>query len=490
MRIQAIDSIPDGLDAVILFAFKDGELPQAAATWADANAPWLSRLLAECPGDSGKACLLHAPEGAAIPRVVLAGLGKADKFDLHALRGAAGAAMSLCRERGFDLVGLPLEAVTGLGGDPEKTLGEALYAARMGLYAYETFKSEKSENAGRPETLAVIGSEAGLERAIAFAEASAAGAALTRDLVNTPANVATPRYLAGKAAEVAARHGFKADILGPDRIRELGMGAMWAVAQGSAEPPRLAVVDTKPGSDEKPVVLVGKGVTFDTGGISIKPSAGMEAMKSDMAGAAAVIGALEALGRMGASRRVVGVMPLVENMPGQSATRPGDVIRAMSGKTVEIVNTDAEGRLILCDAMHYGAGLEPAVMVDIATLTGACVVALGDKVAAYFTEDENLADILEGMGETRGERYWRMPLWDMYFEALKSDTADMKNVGSRMGGAVHAALFLKQFAPEDTPWAHLDIAGPAFMESGGASVKGATGFGVRALLDIALHLDK
>lgn len=489
MRIEYDTTGNGALDAVILFAFKDGELTGSAKAWADEHAPWISRLAGECPGDPGKACLLHAPEGAGIPRAVLAGLGKHDKFEIDNLREAAAAAAALCRERKLARVGLLHAALDGLGENQARVLEETAFAARVGLYSYETFKSEKSERSGFPETLAVLAGEEPKNEffeALRVAEAGAAGVALARDLVNTPANVATPRYLAGKAVEVAALHGFKTDVLGSERIRELGMGALMAVARGSAEPPRLVIIDAKPGAKEKPLVLIGKGVTFDTGGISLKPSSGMEAMKGDMAGAAAVIGAIEAIGRLKLSRRVVALIPLVENMPGHGATRPGDVVRTMSGKTVEIVNTDAEGRLILCDALSYSARFSPAAVVDIATLTGACVVALGKKVAGYFTENEELAAIVERSSIARGERFWRMPLWDSYFEALKSEVADMKNVGERMGGAIHAALFLKQYAPGATPWVHLDIAGPGFSDSGSALVtKGGTGFGVRTLLELA-----
>jgi leucyl aminopeptidase len=488
MRIE-YSNTDRGLEAVVLFAFEDGKLPEAAKSWAANRAEWLPRRAVECPCVPGKACLLHGPERAEIPRVVLAGLGKRDKFDLFTLRESAAAALALCRERRMRHVGLPLAALEGLGENEADVPGEIAAAAMLGLYAFDAFKSEKSDKAGLPETLALItGGEPGaaIEAAVRAGEAGAAGVALARDLINTPPNVATPRRLAASARETALRHGFKADVLDEERIRELGMRALLSVARGSGEPPRLAVVDTAPGADERPLVFVGKGVTFDTGGISLKPSAGMEAMKGDMAGAAAVIGALEALGRLGVDRRVAAVIPLVENMPGRDATRPGDVIRTMSGKTVEIVNTDAEGRLILCDALTYAARLSPAAVVDIATLTGACVVALGKKVGGFFTEDEKLAEIIERSGPARGDRFWRLPLWDSYFEALKSEIADMKNVGDRMGGAVHAALFLKQFAPESAPWAHLDIAGPGYTDSGSALVpKGGAGFGVRTLLDVA-----
>ena len=489
MKIEFTKIANADLDAALVFTNKDGELPESASNWCGKHVPWLSRLASECSGKPGNACLLHGPEDAAIPRVVAAGLGKPEKFEMNNLRESTAAAVALCRERGLKRIGVAVVSLAGLEKNHALLIGEVAAAASLGLYNFETYKSEKSEHAGQPETFGFItGDEGGsaFEEALRVAEAGAAGTMLARDLVNTPANIATPRRLAESAREVGIRHGFKVDILDADRIRELGMGAIMSVAKGSAEPPRLAVLDTSPRSEENPMLLIGKGVTFDTGGISLKPSSGMEAMKGDMAGAAAVIGAMEAIGRLELNRRVVAVIPLVENMPGRDATRPGDVIRTLSGKTVEIVNTDAEGRLILCDALTYAKRFSPATVIDIATLTGACVVALGKKVAAYFTEYEDLAAAIERSGPERGERFWRMPLWDSYFEALKSEVADMKNVGDRMGGAIHAALFLKQFAPESTPWVHLDIAGPGFMDSGSAlTPKGGSGFGVRTLLDMA-----
>jgi leucyl aminopeptidase len=308
---------------------------------------------------------------------------------------------------------------------------------------------------------------------------------LARDLVNTPANVATPSFLAETAETLGREHGFKVRVIEADEAEGMGMGCFAAVFQGSPEPAKLIVIDAAPkGAErERPLVFVGKGVTFDTGGISIKPSAKMDEMKGDMAGAAAVLGFFEALGRLGAPRRVVGILPCTENMPGGAATRPGDVVTSYAGKTVEIVNTDAEGRLLLCDALTFAAEFDPLAVVDLATLTGACLVALGTDVAAVFSANDLLAESIAELGARVGDLYWRMPLWDRYFESLKSDVADMKNVGPREGGAVNAALFLKQFAPASAPWAHLDIAGPAFATTATAlTAKGGTGFGVRTLL--------
>jgi leucyl aminopeptidase len=482
------------LDALILHCFDAPEeaerLGSAASRWIENNAPWFaaSGALSEFGAESASLWLVPGPSVAAPPRVLLAGLGKPEKFDADALRLATAAASSFCRKRGYSRVGIALPALPRAGSDPEAIVEELSAAANLGLYAYEDLKSEKTGNAGLPETLVLVDQEAApeLERAAELGEAGAAGTALARDLVNTPPNLATPRYLAQAALDLARRHGFKAEALEPERISELGMGAFMSVARGSAEPPRLAVVDTAPESGERPLLLIGKGVTFDTGGISIKPSQGMEAMKGDMAGAAAVIGALEALGRAGAESRVVALLPLAENMPGSKAARPGDVVRAYSGKTIEIISTDAEGRMLLCDALAYSETFSPAAVVDIATLTGACVVALGADVGALFCEDRALADALAEASEAAGERLWPMPMWDFYFKALTSEAADMKNAGDRKGGAIHAALFLKQFVPADAPWAHLDIAGPGFSDSGNAfRPKGGSGFGVRTLFRFA-----
>jgi leucyl aminopeptidase len=298
----------------------------------------------------------------------------------------------------------------------------------------------------------------------------------------------TPAFLARTASEIAWRFGFKVETIDLDAARSMGMGAFAAVAAGSAEPPSFIVLEhTPPGTEnDPPLVFIGKGITFDSGGISLKPREKMEEMKQDMAGAAAVLGAFEAIGAAGLAKRVVGLMPCTENMPGGHAYKPGDVFRSYSGQTVEIISTDAEGRLVLCDALAYAAHrFKPALMIDIATLTGASIIALGRDVAAVMGNRESLVDSIRNTGASLGERFWPLPSWDFYFEALKSEVADMKNTADRSAGAIHAGIFLKQFVPDHIPWAHLDIAGTAWTDKDtGFCRKGATGFGVRTLFEL------
>ena len=308
---------------------------------------------------------------------------------------------------------------------------------------------------------------------------------LVRDLVNTPANIATPEYMAQAAKKLAQEYGFFCQVFDSAACEEMKMGCFASVFRGSDTPARFIVLDSNPEADQRPLVFVGKGVTFDTGGISLKPAANMHEMKSDMAGAATVLGLFKMLGLRGEKRRVVGILPCTENVPGSRATKPGDVVFAMNGKSVEILNTDAEGRLILADALCYSEKYQPECLVDLATLTGACVVALGGKIAGLFCEDEHLQGAIREHGQKNGEDFWPLPLPDEYKKDLKSEVADLKNMGKREGGAIYAALFLQHFIPEKTPWAHLDIAGPARgKENSGYWKTGGTGFGLRTLWEL------
>ncbi|MGB9594165.1 MAG: leucyl aminopeptidase, partial [Anaerolineae bacterium] len=306
-----------------------------------------------------------------------------------------------------------------------------------------------------------------------------------RDLVNQPANYATPSILADEARRMAKTYGLKFQALGPAEMRTLGMGALLGVAQGSAQEPRFIILEHNGRSDDpSPIVLIGKGLTFDSGGISIKPSEGMEKMKGDMAGAAAVFGAMRAVAALKIPRRVIGLVPATENLPSGTAYKPGDVLKAITGKTIEVISTDAEGRLILADALGYAQRYQPVGVVDLATLTGSCVVALGTFVAGLFANDDALAARIEAASKATNEKVWRMPMWDEYAEQIKSDVADVKNTGGRPAGSITAAKFLEKFA-ENMPWAHLDIAGPAAAEKDGPyQPKGGTGFGVRLLVQM------
>ena len=301
----------------------------------------------------------------------------------------------------------------------------------------------------------------------------------TRELVTLPGNVATPRYLAAEAERLAGEHGFRVEVRDRKRLEEEGFGGLLTVARGSVEEPCFIEMEHE-GSGGDPVVVVGKGVTFDAGGISLKPASGMEDMKYDMAGAAAVFGVMIAAARLDIPQRVIGLVPATENLPAGDAVKPGDVIRGLSGKSIEVINTDAEGRLILSDALTYAQRLDPVAIVDMATLTGACVVALGHHAVAVLANDRGIADELSEAGEATGERTWPLPLWKAYRAQLDSDIADIKNIGGRGAGTITAGWFLREFVSDDVPWAHLDIAGTAWAkEARGWQPKGATGVGVR-----------
>jgi len=316
-------------------------------------------------------------------------------------------------------------------------------------------------------------------------DAIAAGYLYTRNLQMQPGNVCTPSYLAEEARKLAAAHGFKATILDKAQIKKEGMGALLAVAQGSAEEPRFIVLEYGGGSGA-PVALIGKGVTFDSGGISIKPAANMEDMKFDKSGATAVLGTFEVLGRLKPKINVVGLIPATENLPSGTAIKPGDVVKSHLGKTIEIINTDAEGRLILCDALSYARRFKPVAAIDAATLTGAVVIALGHHAIGMLGNDEPLLAEVRDAGERAGERCWPLPLWDDYRELLKSDVADVKNSGGRAAGTIAGAWFLREFV-DSFPWVHLDIAGTAYLEGEGVShAKGPTAIGVRLFTEFLL----
>jgi leucyl aminopeptidase len=318
-------------------------------------------------------------------------------------------------------------------------------------------------------------------------EAIASGHLLARGLQMQPGNVCTPTYLAEQAQTIARTHGFAITVLGPAELRTEGMGALLAVAQGSVQEPRFIVLDYRGGGDAAPVVLVGKGITFDSGGISIKPAASMEEMKYDMSGAAAVLGTFDVLGRLRPKLNVVGLIPTTENLPSGTAVKPGDVIKSHFGKSIEIINTDAEGRLILCDALSYARRYKPAAVIDAATLTGAVVIALGNQASAVMGNDDPLAAEVREAGERAGERCWPLPLWDEYRDLVKSDIADVKNSGGRGAGSIAGGWFLREFV-EGFPWVHLDIAGTAYVDSESAhQAKGPTAFGVRLFSEFLLR---
>jgi leucyl aminopeptidase len=418
--------------------------------------------------EAGQAIALRRVAGVKAPRLVLAAGGHGSA---KALRKALGAALGLLKGGGAQHAAV---AVAG-AGDLGTAHGEAVVAAfEEATYLYGATKPSAGPApklarvtvlCGKAEDKAVA---AGLARGRAIAE----GVRLARECANRPGNVCTPGYLAEQAKRLGKEHGLKVEVLDRKDCVKLGMGSFMAVAQGSDEPPKFIVARYQgAGKDDAPLVLVGKGITFDSGGISIKPAAEMDEMKFDMGGAASVLGTLKAVAALKAKVNLIGVIPACENLPSARSVKPGDVVTSLSGQTIEILNTDAEGRLILCDALTYAERFKPAAVVDIATLTGACMIALGQHRSGLFTPDDALAAELLAAGEAAHDLAWRMPVDDEYDEALKSNFADMANVGPRYGGAITAAMFLKRFTAK-LRWAHLDIAGTAWKSG---TAKGSTG---------------
>jgi leucyl aminopeptidase len=426
-------------------------------------------------GKSGSSLLLHNVPGVAAERVLLVGLGKESEFGARQYREAIAVAIRALNGTGARNAELHLTALEVSGYDAGWRARQAATVARETLYRFDAMKSRKdaAQLALNQVTFAVRdkgelrNAERGAEQGSAIAE----GMALTKDLGNLPPNVCTPGYLANEARDLAKRYRMKVQVLEREDMERLGMRTLLAVAQGSHEPPKFIVLEHRGAAkDAKPVVLVGKGITFDTGGISIKPAAEMDEMKFDMSGAGTVLGTLKAVGELELPLNIVGLIPTTENMPGGHATRPGDIVKSLSGQTVEILNTDAEGRLILCDALTYAERYEPNAVIDIATLTGACVIALGHVATGLFSNDDRLAAELLKAADEAYDRAWRMPLWEDYQDQLKSNFADFANIGGRPAGSVTAACFLARFARK-YKWAHLDIAGTAWRSG---KEKGAT----------------
>jgi leucyl aminopeptidase len=422
-------------------------------------------------------------------RIILTGLGRAEELDDERVRRALAAAYRTADKLDVDTLGVDLGSLEVAGPDMARCAELAAETAPLALWRSLRYRSElKEEEVPRIGRVELLWPEAKvpieLERGVEEAVTTALGTCFARDLVGRPANELYPEALAAEAETVAARHGFKFTLLKSDELRQKGLNALLSVGLGSSRPPCLAIIDTAPDSNEPAVALVGKGITFDSGGISIKPAKGMESMKGDMAGAAAVLATADVLGHLGLDRRLVVAIPAAENMPGPSSQRPGDIWTSYRGPTIEVVNTDAEGRLALADALAYAVdNFAPGMMIDIATLTGSCYVALGDLAAGLMGNDNDLCTRLEKAGARTGERVWRLPLWPEYDEQLKSKSADLKNVGERGAGAIIGGAFLKRFVGE-TRWAHIDIAGVSWLEKERAYLPaGPVGFGVRLLVE-------
>ncbi len=472
--------------ALVLPVAETGKLTGMAAALDQQSDGALSRAqkASRFTGKTEQMLEILAPAGVGLSRVLLAGIGKAGTLDALGWQRLGGRVMARLLCSGESRVAIAIE---DLKGEVTTAQAAALTAAGARLRSYRFDKYRTKEPADKKPSVK--------ELSLLCAEARAASSAygredkvidgvfLTRDLVSEPANVIFPKSFADKLGELVDLD-VKIEVLGEKKMRALGMGALLGVAQGSAHEPQLVAMRYDGGKKgEAPVVFIGKGVTFDSGGISIKPAAGMEQMKWDMGGAGTVAGAIKALAGRKAKANVIGIVGLVENMPSGTAQRPGDVVTSMSGQTVEVINTDAEGRLVLADAMTYAQRkFKPRLIVDLATLTGAMMVALGHEYAGLFANDDKLAEQLLAASQATGDKIWRMPLGPAYDRMINTPTADMKNVGGRNAGAITAAQFLQRFIENDLPWAHLDIAGTVWVEQDNALwEKGATGHGVRLL---------
>ena len=437
----------------------------------------------ELTGKPFETNLLHKPAGLKAKRLLLLSGGGAKKISSYELRRLAGAAVRTLKSRGIRSFAFIVPASI----PADEAVRAIVEGSLVGNFDSDYYRSDRKDQKIEALTMLASGNtdHAALEKSAHEAQIVGESQNFTRDLVNEPSNRMTPTILGERAKKMSQEVGLKCEVYGAAKIKELKMGAFWSVAQGSDEPPALIVMKYEPaGAPERPVLgLVGKGITFDTGGISIKPADGMEKMKYDMAGGATMIGAMRAIALLKPRIKVIGIVCATENMPSGKAQKPGDVQIAMSGKSIEIINTDAEGRLVLADGLHYAKQLGCTHLVDAATLTGAVVVALGYTNAGAFANDDNMYERLHKANEKAGEKMWRLPLDDEYKENIKSGIADIVNSGGRWGGAINAAMFLKEFA-EDTPWIHLDIAGTAWMEDQKPWIaKGPSGIALRSLVE-------
>ena len=462
---------------IVVPAFRNRKLSDAANRVDKHTGGQLSRALknSEFDGAPGTTLTLFDVTGIGAPRVLVIGAGKNGQLGVSEFRNVIQGALRKLGGAGISDATLFVEELRVADADEQWIATQIAALAVDAAYRFDVMKSDAGKDKSKPLRRVTLGSNRPSRRqesALARGRAIGLGVNLARDLGNLPPNVCTPDYLARRAREMGRLNRLRVNVLEMKDMEKLGMGALLSVARGSRQPAKLICIEHRGGpAKQKPVVLVGKGVTFDTGGISLKPSAEMDEMKYDMSGAGSVFGTLYAVSAMKLPLNVVGVIPATENMPDGQATRPGDIVTSMSGQTIEILNTDAEGRLILCDALTYAERYEPAAVIDIATLTGACVIALGKIATGLFSPDDRLASELLEAGQTAWDRAWRMPVWDDYQQQLDSNFADVANIGGRPAGSVTAACFLARFAKRYR-WAHLDIAGTAWKSG---KEKGSTG---------------
>lgn len=482
ISIQNIQDKDCICDALILPLFEDNSSQYAGAEL------FLQKLIKklsskEFHAGHNETLLVPAPEGIKPRRILFVGMGKKKELSAEKIRQAGGSAARRLSDSGMSEIALSTTAIISLGYSPVDFIEGVL----LRTYSFERYR--KKEKNKKISALAVLAKpSAELKKKIIWTLTAANAVHFARDLVNTPSNDMTPTHLA-KAALSLRQKNLSIKVLEKKDVQKIGMAAYLSVSKGSHEPLKFIVLEYK-GSKNKPIALIGKSITFDSGGISLKPSEGMEKMKYDMAGGASVLAVFKAVSEARLPVNIIGILPAAENLPGGSASKPGDIVRSVTGKTIEIINTDAEGRLILADAIGYAKRFKPKAIIDIATLTGACSVALGNEAIAMMGNDRELMKKIKQSSENTYERVWEMPLFDEYKEYLKSDIADIKNTGGKSGSLVTAAYFLYEFA-EKIPWVHLDIAGTAWVEKDKPYIpKGASGIGVRLILDLIMDLQK
>ncbi|MBV9865577.1 MAG: leucyl aminopeptidase [Abitibacteriaceae bacterium] len=488
--VQATAPLRVSTPCLVIPIWQDTKLSGPAANLDKKLNRLISGVIAEdgYKGTVGETRVLYTQDTIPAPRVILMGIGKQAKMSTTKLRHAVAKAARGVRAIKRESFALAVPAVAGI--EPEQAAIAVTEGILLGLHVFNDFKTDEDSKGQTKITGATLLVEdvAAARRGVAYGQLTATANIRARGWVNLPSNLKSPKFLAEQAQEICARNGLECDMWDETRIQAERMGALYAVGMGSDNPPRFIIMEYAPPGMEKepPIILVGKGMSYDTGGYSLKPTTSMEDMKDDMAGAAVVLGAMSAIAELKPKRRVIGLVPSAENMVSGNAQRPGDIVTARNGKTIEVVNTDAEGRLILADALSYACELKPAAIIDFATLTGAIGVAIGQEAAGLFATDEALADKIEQAAEITGDRVWRFPLWDEYKEHVKGSISDLKNVGQeRRAGAIAGAVFLENFVADDIPWAHIDMAAVALIrEDRPLSARGATGYGVRLTLEL------
>ena len=476
-------------ELLLLFSFEspeklEGPIQNVDLEWGG----FISTLMrqGDFKGELFQCRLFHTHGAIPAQRVLLAGLGKRGEFDLEKWRGASSKAGQFIRDSGVKQFVFQMRK---LNGHLERELTESfVIGLLLGLYQFNEFKTLDRDKIKEIEELILLGETGGeilsISDGLRTGKIISEAVCMARDLVNGPSNEITPTVLAEKAKQIAREHNMEVQVFEVNQAEAMGMGAFVAVAKGSQEPGKFITLEYNKDKGLDTIALVGKGITFDSGGISIKPSEKMERMKDDMSGAAAVLATMQVASKLQIPLHLVGIIPATENLPSGKAYKPGDILKTLSGQTVEVISTDAEGRLILSDALTYSLRYQPKGIIDLATLTGACVIALGDYVIGLFGNEESLLKRIEEASEKAGEKLWRLPLWDEYLEYLKSDVADFRNVGTRAAGAIIGAIFLSKFVGK-IPWVHLDIAGPASIEKDRPYIpRGGTGVGVRLLVQL------